>query len=120
MSAPKATIVSFRRMEDGTREDYEMLDASEREYARWLPDHVLAAIRKLDSTLVGYPVSRLEHSLQAATRALKDDIIYEVHLRGLTENDTNISAQYRGTYAGAVGVCAKSVAASRRREEKPR
>jgi len=27
MSAPKATIVSFRRMEDGTREDYEMLDA---------------------------------------------------------------------------------------------
>jgi predicted HD phosphohydrolase len=58
-------------MQDGTREDYEMLDKSEREFARRLPDHVLGAVRKLDSTLVGYPVSRLEHSLQAATRALR-------------------------------------------------
>jgi hypothetical protein len=31
-------------MEDGTREDYEFLDKSEREYARGLPDSVLAAL----------------------------------------------------------------------------
>jgi predicted HD phosphohydrolase len=65
-------IVAFRRMEDGTREDYELLDRVEREYARSLPDHVLASLRKLDHTLDGYPVSRLEHSLQAATRARRD------------------------------------------------
>jgi predicted HD phosphohydrolase len=65
-------IVSFRRMEDGTREDYELLDAIEREYALQLPDHVLAALEKLDHTLPGYPVSRLVHSLQAATRAMRD------------------------------------------------
>lgn len=35
------------------------------------------------------------------TRALKDDIIYEVHVRGLTENDSTIPASLRGTYAGA-------------------
>lgn len=35
------------------------------------------------------------------TRALKDDIIYEVHVRGLTMNDTGIAANLRGTYAGA-------------------
>ena len=35
------------------------------------------------------------------TRAQKDDIIYEVHVRGLTENDPSIPAQYRGTYRGA-------------------
>lgn len=35
------------------------------------------------------------------TRALKDDIIYEVNVRGLTKNDTNIPEQYRGTYKGA-------------------
>jgi glycogen operon protein len=35
------------------------------------------------------------------TRALKDDIIYEVHVRGLTENDSSITAAYRGTYQGA-------------------
>lgn len=66
------SIVSFRRMEDGTREDYELLDRSEREYARGLPDSIFTALQKLDHTLGGYPVSRLGHSLQAATRALKD------------------------------------------------
>lgn len=35
------------------------------------------------------------------TRALKDDIIYEVNVRGLTKNDTSIPEQYRGTYHGA-------------------
>src|SRR5580704_8910298 len=35
------------------------------------------------------------------TRAQKDDIIYEVHVRGLTEADTSIPAAYRGTYRGA-------------------
>jgi len=34
-------------------------------------------------------------------RRLKDDIIYEVHLRGLTRNDPSISAGLRGTYPGA-------------------
>jgi predicted HD phosphohydrolase len=65
-------MVSFRRMEDGTREDYLLLDKSEREYAVALPDHVLGALRKLDHSLEGYPVSRLGHSLQAATRAFVD------------------------------------------------
>jgi isoamylase len=35
------------------------------------------------------------------TRALKDDIVYEVHVRGLTKNDTSITSALRGTYAGA-------------------
>ncbi len=35
------------------------------------------------------------------TRALKDDIVYEVHVRGLTKNDTSIPLNLRGTYAGA-------------------
>ncbi len=35
------------------------------------------------------------------TRALKDDVVYEAHVRGLTMNDSGISAAYRGTYKGA-------------------
>ena len=35
------------------------------------------------------------------TRAQKDDVIYEVHVRGLTEQDPSIPTQYQGTYAGA-------------------
>jgi len=71
-AASSAPIVSFRRMEDGTREDYLLLDRSEREYALALPDRIIAALQKLDHSLAGYPVTRLHHSLQAATRALRD------------------------------------------------
>ncbi len=72
MNTGTRRIVSFQRMEDGTREDYEFLDRSEREYALGLPDTILGALERLDHTLQGYPVSRLEHSLQTATRALRD------------------------------------------------
>jgi predicted HD phosphohydrolase len=65
-------IVSFRQMQHGTREDYLLLDESERRYAAGLGDRVLQALRKLDHSLEGYPLSRLQHSLQAATRALRD------------------------------------------------
>jgi predicted HD phosphohydrolase len=65
-------VVSFRQMQHGTREDYLLLDESERRYAASLADRVLEALRKLDHSIEGYPVSRLQHSLQAATRALHD------------------------------------------------
>ncbi len=35
------------------------------------------------------------------TRALKDEIVYEVHVRGLTKSDASVPANLRGTYAGA-------------------
>jgi predicted HD phosphohydrolase len=65
-------VVSFRRMEDGTKEDYELLDESEKVYAAGLPGRILQAVLELDHSLEGYPVSRLGHSLQTATRALND------------------------------------------------
>ena len=40
------------------------------------------------------------------SRPLKDDIIYEVHLRGLTKGDLSIPAPLRGTYAGAAAKAA--------------
>jgi predicted HD phosphohydrolase len=71
-AAPDGCVVSFVRMEDGTQADYELLDRLERAYVRELPDRVLGALQKLDQSLQGYAVSRLQHSLQAATRALRD------------------------------------------------
>src|SRR5262249_39723480 len=38
---------------------------------------------------------------QKPTRAFKDEVVYEVHVRGLTMNDPSVSADLRGTYAGA-------------------
>ena len=62
-------VVSFTQMKEGTREDYEMLERLEADFVRGLPDRLLAALRGLEHTLSGYQVSRLEHSLQSATRA---------------------------------------------------
>lgn len=61
--------VAFRQMADGTRDDYELLSEYAREFAAGLPDRILAALQRLDASLEGYPVSRLVHSLQTATRA---------------------------------------------------
>jgi predicted HD phosphohydrolase len=61
--------VNFTRMEDGTREEYEFLDHMEDEYKAALPDRILESLRKLEHSLSGYRISRLEHSLQGATRA---------------------------------------------------
>ena len=65
-------IVQFTQMKDGTREDYELLELHERDYLRALPDRILTALRALESGLGGYPVTRLAHSLQTATRARRD------------------------------------------------
>lgn len=64
--------VSFHRMQDGTREDYLLLDQEERKFARALPERILTTLRNLEQSLGGYKVSRLDHCLQTATRALKD------------------------------------------------
>jgi predicted HD phosphohydrolase len=58
-------------MKDGTREDYLLLDESERADAVRLPARIIESLRRLDQSLEGYPVSRLVHSLQTATRALR-------------------------------------------------
>lgn len=60
--------VSFTRMEDGTAEDYELLAEIEAEDLAAFPDRVLGWLRSMDED-TGYRVSRLGHSLQAATRA---------------------------------------------------
>jgi len=63
--------VNFTRMEDGTREEYEFLDHMEDEYKLGLPDRILESLRKLEHSISGYRISRLEHSLQGATRAFR-------------------------------------------------
>jgi predicted HD phosphohydrolase len=87
-------IVSFRQMKDGTKEDYELLDEAEKRYALGLPDRVLESLRKLDHSLEGYPVSRLGHSLQAATRALRDKADEEMVVAALIHDVGDELAPY--------------------------
>ena len=64
--------VSFRRMDEGTPTDYELLSRLEDEFVAALPERILDALKDLNNSLAGYQISRLEHSLQSATRAERD------------------------------------------------
>ena len=61
--------VKFTQMKDGDREDYAFLNIHETEYAAGTADRLLTAMVELDKSMSGYKITRLGHSLQAATRA---------------------------------------------------
>ena len=64
--------VKFNQMKDGTREEYLFLDKKEKKYIEGTADRLLKFMSGLNATLEGYKITRLEHSLQTATRALND------------------------------------------------
>ena len=61
--------VQFTEMKKGTKEEYLFLDKHEKKYASETADRILKFMSNLNQTLEGYQVTRLEHSLQSATRA---------------------------------------------------
>ncbi len=65
--------VSFTQMKDGTREDYQLLERNAEVHEAGTADRLLRELARQDEeTLAGYQISRLEHALQAATRARRD------------------------------------------------
>lgn len=66
---PHAT---FSRMQDSTVEDWRIITAEFIPFAQALPDRVLAHLRLLEGECGGFPVDRLTHSCQTATRAALD------------------------------------------------
>lgn len=69
-SRPKKTV-DFICMQDGRADEYAYLDQLEDQYKSELPQRLITALVKLEYSLSGYRVSRLEHVLQAATRAYR-------------------------------------------------
>ncbi|MBO6767287.1 MAG: HD domain-containing protein [Erythrobacter sp.] len=67
-----AERAKFREMKEGTAEDWAIISEEYRAFAKGLPDRVLDHLRLLDGDFGGFPVDRLEHSLQTATRAHRD------------------------------------------------
>ncbi len=62
----------FVQMKDGTKEDYLLLEKHEKKYIEGTADRLIKFMSGLSNTLEGYQITRLEHSLQSATRALND------------------------------------------------
>jgi predicted HD phosphohydrolase len=72
MDTPMPTV-SFTQMKDGTREEYLLLRDAEHAYIAGTPARLL---RELASQAIdrmeGYKITRLDHALQAATRAERE------------------------------------------------
>ena len=64
--------VNFTEMKNGSREDYELLEKYEKNFERKTANRLLKYLASQTTTLEGYQITRLEHSLQAATRAYKN------------------------------------------------
>lgn len=78
--------VAFTQMKDGTAQDYQFLHVLETDYIRGLPERLLAALERLGDSIQGYQVSRLEHSLQTATRAEADGADIETIVAALVHD----------------------------------
>jgi predicted HD phosphohydrolase len=65
--------VSFTRMKDGSREDYLLLHELEKPFVAMTAGRILRELQhQAEEALAGYKITRLEHALQSATRALRD------------------------------------------------
>lgn len=86
--------VSFTRMKDGTREEYEFLTGHETEHTKGTADRLLKALVELDEGLSGYQITRLGHSLQSATRAYRDGADTDWVVSALLHDIGDIYAPY--------------------------
>ena len=78
--------VEFTQMKDGTAREYQFLHKLETDYIHALPDRLLLALERLGDSLQGYQVSRLEHSLQSASRAEADGADIEMVVAALVHD----------------------------------
>jgi len=69
MSDAQARRARFTTMESCTAEDWGTISSYFPEFARGLPDRILAHLRLLGGDFGGFAVDRLTHSLQTATLA---------------------------------------------------
>jgi predicted HD phosphohydrolase len=94
----------FTRMQDGTAAEFALIEAAETGYARTLHRRVLDAVRILGAGGdAGYAISRLEHSLQSATRAERDGRPTDYVVAALIHDiGDNLAPYSHGSYAAAV------------------
>ena len=90
-------------MKDGTKEDYLLLSKHEKKFIEKTADRIIKFMNELTKTLEGYKINRLEHSLQTATRALKDKADDEIIVAALLHDIGDELAPFNHSeYAAAV------------------
>jgi predicted HD phosphohydrolase len=100
---PMTASVQFTRMADGTRHDYQLLHSLEQQYITHLPERLVAALQRLDDGLAGYQISRYQHSLQTATRAMRDGADVEMIVAALLHDiGDDLSPENHSQVAAAI------------------
>ena len=95
--------VSFTEMKKGTKEDYLFLDKYEKDFANKTAERILKFMSNLTETLEGYQISRLEHSLQSATRAYKNKESEEMVVAALLHDiGDELAPMNHSEYAAAI------------------
>ena len=95
--------VKFTQMKYGSKEDYLLLEKHEKKYIEGTADRLIKFMSSLNATLEGYQVSRLEHSLQTATRALNDKAEDEMIVAALLHDiGDELAPLNHSEYAAAV------------------
>ena len=95
--------VKFTQMKEGSKEDYLLLDKLEKKFIGETADRILKAMQGLTSGLIGYKIKRLEHSLQTATRALKENASDEMIVAALLHDiGDELAPNNHGQFAAAI------------------
>ena len=95
--------VDFTKMKDGTKEEYLFLDKQEKDFANKTAERILKFMSNLTETLEGYQVSRLEHSLQSATRAYRNGESEEIIVAALLHDiGDELAPLNHSEYAAAI------------------
>jgi len=63
---------TFKSFQESTVEDWTLIGSEFLTYAQGLADRVIEHLQKLEGDYGGFPIDRYAHSLQTATRALRD------------------------------------------------
>jgi len=93
----------FTQMKDGTKEDYLLLEKHEKKFIEGTADRLIKFMSSLSNTLEGYQITRLEHSLQTATRALNDKASEEMIVATLLHDiGDELAPLNHSEYAGTV------------------
>ena len=90
-------------MKNGSKEDYLLLNKHEKKFVENTADRIIKFMSELTKTLEGYKINRLEHSLQTATRALKDKADDEMIVAALLHDiGDELAPLNHSEYAAAV------------------
>ena len=100
---PGQPVVGFTAMKDGTYEEYQLIERLAGPVQARVGDHLLKLLQMLDAPEehIGHPISRYEHSLQSATRALRAGESEEMVVAALLHDVGDVVAPHNHPEAAA-------------------